>query len=195
MAWLEPLLSERVGLAPEARAVAQAFGRRKLMIQPRAADARRALGRRGHDPEVRLKRDLWDGLLREAYGDEVGDDSRPAAYLPDHRRQDDRHPRAGPAGRRTRGAAVRPRAGRNGILGAVEADFFDWPLQLAGRRRSGAPGRPADRALPPRDVEADVLKVLYESLVDPDERHDLGEILHAGLACRAYRGAQRWTRR
>ncbi len=27
------------------------------------------------DPEVRLKRDLWDGLLREAYGEEVGDDS------------------------------------------------------------------------------------------------------------------------
>jgi hypothetical protein len=29
----------------------------------------------GIDPEVRLKRDLWDGLLREAYGEEVGDDS------------------------------------------------------------------------------------------------------------------------
>lgn len=26
-----------------------------------------------------------------------------------------------------------------------------------------------------RDVEADVLKILYESLVDPDQRHDLGE--------------------
>ncbi|MBV9747820.1 MAG: N-6 DNA methylase [Acetobacteraceae bacterium] len=26
-----------------------------------------------------------------------------------------------------------------------------------------------------RDVEVDVLKILYESLVDPDERHDLGE--------------------
>ena len=25
--------------------------------------------------EVRLKRDLWDGLLREAYGEEVGEDS------------------------------------------------------------------------------------------------------------------------
>ena len=26
-----------------------------------------------------------------------------------------------------------------------------------------------------RDVEADVLKILYESLVDPEQRHDLGE--------------------
>ena len=27
------------------------------------------------DPEVRLKRDLWDGLLREAYGEDVGGDA------------------------------------------------------------------------------------------------------------------------
>ena len=28
----------------------------------------------GDHPEVRLKRDLWDGLLRQVYGDEVGSD-------------------------------------------------------------------------------------------------------------------------
>ncbi|MBV9736520.1 MAG: hypothetical protein JO209_11500, partial [Acidisphaera sp.] len=75
MAWLEPLLSERPDLLPDPRAVAQAFGRGSLTF----ARARMALdalwAALRDDPEVRLKRDLWDGLLREAYGEEVGGDS------------------------------------------------------------------------------------------------------------------------
>ena len=62
-----------------------------------------------------------------------------------------------------------------GILGAVEADFFDWPLRLpAGAElvRQVAQGAARFRL---RDVETDVLKILYESLIDPDQRHDLGE--------------------
>nr|WP_246734058.1 N-6 DNA methylase [Oharaeibacter diazotrophicus] len=62
-----------------------------------------------------------------------------------------------------------------GIVGAVEADFFDWPLLAAD-------GAALVHALAAetvrfrlRDVEVDVLKSLYESLIDPDERHDLGE--------------------
>ena len=67
-----------------------------------------------------------------------------------------------------------------GIVGAVEADFFDWPLLAEG-------GYQLVRALAAetirfrlRDVEVDVLKSLYESLIDPDERHDLGPDLHGG---------------
>jgi len=62
-----------------------------------------------------------------------------------------------------------------GIHGAVESDFFDWVL-----------GDPAGEALVRRimnhvrrfrlrEVESDVLKILYESLIDRDERHGLGE--------------------
>ncbi|HKM64957.1 MAG TPA: N-6 DNA methylase [Acidisphaera sp.] len=62
-----------------------------------------------------------------------------------------------------------------GILGAVEADFFDWPLKLpAGADLIRQVAAEAAR-FRLRDVQTDVLKVLYESLVDPDERHDLGE--------------------
>ena len=62
-----------------------------------------------------------------------------------------------------------------GIVGAVEADFFDWPLLAGGGDdlvRSLAAETVRFRL---RDVEVDVLKSLYESLIDPDERHDLGE--------------------
>ena len=75
MAWLELLLSDDADLMPDARAVAQAFGRGSLAF----SRARLTLQGLWHalkdDPEVRLKRDLWDGLLREAYGAEVGDDT------------------------------------------------------------------------------------------------------------------------
>src|SRR5262249_37851455 len=62
-----------------------------------------------------------------------------------------------------------------GIVGAVEADFFDWVLKrpAGGELVRHVALQTARFRL--RDVETDVLKVLYESLVDPDERHDLGE--------------------
>ena len=176
MAWLEPLLSDRPDLLPEPRAVAQAFGRASVTF----GRARQVLDglwiTLRDDPEVRLKRDLWDGLLREAYGESVGEDSlflqhtyltivvkAIAARVLDLSVDD---PAALLSGRAL---------ADEGILGAVEADFFDWPLKLpagAGLIRHVARQTARFRL---RDVEADVLKVLYESLVDPDQRHDLGE--------------------
>jgi hypothetical protein len=62
-----------------------------------------------------------------------------------------------------------------GIVGAVEADFFDWPLKLpAGQELIRHVAQQTAR-FRLRDVEVDVLKILYESLVDPEQRHDLGE--------------------
>ncbi len=176
MAWLEPLLSDRPDLLPEPRAVVQAFGRASLTFG-RARLALDALwAELRDDPEVRLKRDLWDGLLREAYGEPVGEDAlflqhtylavvvkAVAARVLDLSVDD---PAALLSGRAL---------ADEGILGAVEADFFDWPLRLpAGAElvRQVAVQAARFRLV---DVEVDVLKTLYESLVDPDQRHDLGE--------------------
>ena len=61
LAWLEPLLSDRPDILPEPRGVAQAFGRDSLTFGQARHGAGRVCGRRcGDDPEVRLKRDLWD---------------------------------------------------------------------------------------------------------------------------------------
>jgi SAM-dependent methyltransferase len=177
LAWLEPLLSDRPDLLPEPRAVVQAFGRASLTFGRARLVLDALWAALNGDPEVRLKRDLWDGLLREAYGDEsVGADTlflqhsylamvvkAIAARVLDLPVDD--------------AAAVL--SGRSladeGIAGAVEADFFDWPLKRAeGAALVREVAQQAAR-FNLRDVQADVLKILYESLVDPDQRHDLGE--------------------
>jgi len=129
-----------------------------------------------NDPEVRLKRDLWDGLLREAYGDDVGDDAlflqhtyltivvkAIAARVLDLPVDDPVALLSGQA------------LADEGILGAVEADFFDWLLKLPAGAELVRHVALQTARFRLRDVEADVLKILYESLVDPDQRHDLGE--------------------
>jgi SAM-dependent methyltransferase len=176
MAWLEPLLSDRPDILPEPRAVAQAFGRFSLTFGQARMTLDTLWAVLKDDPEVKLKRDLWNGLLSEAYGEAVGDDSlflqhtyltmvvkAIAARVLDL-------PVGDPA------ALLSGRAlADEGILGAVEADFFDWPLKLTAGAELVRQVALQTARFRLRDVEADVLKILYESLVDPDQRHDLGE--------------------
>lgn len=176
LSWLEPLLSPVPEVMPTPIAVALAFGRYSLAFGRAQAELRRLWAELGDHPEVRLKRDLWDGLLRQVYGDDVGSDAlflqhtyltilvkAIAARVLDLAVDD---PAAMLSGRLL---------ANEGIIGAVEADFFDWPLLGQGgddlvRSLAGETVR-----FRLRDVEVDVLKSLYESLIDPDERHDLGE--------------------
>ena len=62
-----------------------------------------------------------------------------------------------------------------GLQGIVESDFFAWPLEVAG-------GLPLIKAVADRvarfdwrNAPADVAAVLYESVIPPDERRQLGE--------------------
>lgn len=176
LAWLEPAVSDRDDLPPEPLNVARELGRDSLTY-------RRALGiledlwdtLKDH-PEVRLKRDLWNGLLREVYGAPVGDDglflqhtyltilakTLAARVLDVH--EDEAHALLS-------GSAL----ARNNIFGAVESDFFDWVLQ--DERGADLVTRIARQAgrFRLRDASVDLLKALYESLIDPEQRHDLGE--------------------
>lgn len=176
LSWLEPLLSPEPEVMPTPIAVAFTFGRYSLAFGRARAELRRLWSEVGDHPEARLKRDLWEGLLRQVYGDDVGSDAlflqhtyltilvkSIAARVLDLAVDD-------PA-QLLSGALL----ANEGIVGAVEADFFDWPLLAGGGDdlvRSLAAETVRFRL---RDVEVDVLKSLYESLIDPDERHDLGE--------------------
>ena len=127
-------------------------------------------------PEVKLKRDLWDSLLREVYGEAVGEDRLflQHTYLTILAKTV-----AARALERPADNAAAILSGQTltelGIHGAVEGDFFDWVLsdpdghilvlQLANQ---------ASR-FHLKNVQTDVLKALYESLMDPEQRRDLGE--------------------
>ncbi len=176
LAWLEPALTERDDLSPDPLTVRRELGRESLTFgRARGVLERLWAALRDH-PEAGLKRQLWDGLLREVYGTAVGDDGlflqhtyltivakTVAARVLDLPASD--------AAAIMSGRALE----EEGIQGAVESDFFDWVLlhpEGAGLVRRVA-GQAARFRL--RDVEADVLKALYESLIDPAQRHDLGE--------------------
>jgi SAM-dependent methyltransferase len=176
LAWLEPALSNRDDLVPDALIVERELGRESLSFGRARGILERLWAELRAHSEVVLKRQLWDGLLREAYGTPVGDDAlflqhtyltivakTIAARVLDLRIDD----------------AVAILSGRaldeEGIQGAVESDFFDWILELSeGRDLVLRIARQAAR-FRLRDVEVDVLKALYESLIDPAQRHDLGE--------------------
>lgn len=176
LAWLEPALSNRDDLVPDPLVVQRELGRGSLTF----GRARRALealwARLGDHPEVRLKRELWDGLLRSSYGDAVGDDAlflqhtyltvvakTLAARVLDLPAEDATAILSGQA------------LAEAGIHGAVESDFFDWVLlEEEGHDLVRRIARQVAR-FRLRDVEVDILKALYESLIDPEQRHDLGE--------------------
>jgi hypothetical protein len=176
LAWLEPALSSRDDLSPEPLIIQRELGRASLTFA-RARGVLESLWRMlSTHPEVMLKRQLWDRLLRVVYGTTVGDDSlflqhtyltivakTVAARVLDLPAVD----------------AISVLSGQSladaGIHGAVESDFFDWVLQhVEGRALVLRVARQAAR-FRLHDVQVDVLKALYESLIDPAQRHDLGE--------------------
>jgi len=176
LAWLEPALSNRDDLTPDPLTVERELGRNSLSFGRARGVLERLWAELGAHSEVLLKRQLWDGLLREAYGTAVGDDAlflqhtyltvvakTIAARVLDLPADD--------AAAILSGQAL----DEEGIQGAVESDFFDWVLQLPdGQDLVRRIARQTAR-FRLRDVEVDVLKSLYESLIDPAQRHDLGE--------------------
>jgi hypothetical protein len=176
LAWLEPALSSRDDLSPEPLIIQRELGRTSLTFA-RARGVLESLWQNlASHPEVTLKRQLWDRLLRVVYGTAVGDDSLflQHTYLTIVAKTVAVRVLDLPAA-----DAISILSGQSltdaGIHGAVESDFFDWVLQHdEGRRLVLRVARQAAR-FRLHDVQADVLKALYESLIDPAQRHDLGE--------------------
>jgi len=176
LGWLEPAVSDRQDLHPDPLTIARELGRDSLTFRRARETLRELWARLATHPEVRLKRDLWDRLLREVYGEEVGQDAlflqhtyltivakTIAARALDLPAEDSEAILSGAALEEV------------GIRGAVESDFFDWVLQHPdGHDLTRRLARQASR-FRLAEVRTDVLKTLYESLIDPEQRRDLGE--------------------
>lgn len=174
--WLGAAVAVAADLLPTPEVVTRELGRGSLAWQVAREELAAMWAEVGEHPDVRLKRGLWSQLLERVYGASVDTDDLffQHTYLTVVAKTMATHvlgivmPDPGDllAGRAFQEA---------GIGGVVEGDFFDWPL--AAERGSELVRRIALQAarFRLRDVQADVLKGLYESLIDPEQRHDLGE--------------------
>lgn len=176
LAWLDGVLLLSISILPEAEAVRRDLGRGSLTFAIARSTLKELWDEVKENADVRLKRELWAALLSMVYGSRVESDDLFFQHtyltivaktmatqvlgrgLPE--------PEALLSGRSFDDAR---------ISGAVESDFFDWVLAAAGSR--DLINRLAQQVLrfDLRHLHQDVLKVLYESLIDPEQRHYLGE--------------------
>ena len=179
--WLESVLATTEQIKPTPREVERRLGALSPATQLDLADLRALYAASRKDPEVQLKRELWARLLIAALGTNFEDSdelfvthtylvltaellAHAVMGIPIDAVEED--VRALLEGRQFDLA---------GLHGVVEADFFDWPAAVP----AGAPIiKGIARRLASFDwsqVEHDVLKALYESVIDAETRRNLGE--------------------
>ena len=175
--WLQSVVATGDSLTPDPQTITREFGRESLA----ARRALRALGtlweQIGETPEARLKRALWERLLGLAYGADVGDDRLflqhtylviVAKAMAWSAMIDDRPEDAT--------ALLHDAAFSDiGIVGQSEPDFFDWVLASEDGAKFVMRTERQVARFRLHDIQVDILKALYESLIDPETRHDLGE--------------------
>jgi hypothetical protein len=176
LAWLDGALALKSSLTPDALTIRAELGHDSVAYH-RVDKLLRGMWERLKDnPAILLKRQLWEELLKLVYGREVRSDAlwfqhtflvvvaKSIALAVMRLNEDD--PKRLLSGQAFADA---------GINGAVESDFFDWVASdhdgedLVRRIMTHV------RRFRLSEVESDVLKILYESLVDREERHGLGE--------------------
>ena len=177
LAWLQGAVAVGDSLLPNPETLTREFGRNSLAARRALDDLGRLWTALGATPEARLKRELWENLLGLAYGAHVSDD---ALFL--------QHTYLAVVAKAIAWAALIESPAQDaeallhgaaftdaGISGQSEPDFFDWPLaDAAGRDLVLRISRHVNR-FRLQDIRMDILKALYESLIDPETRHDLGE--------------------
>ena len=179
--WLEGVLATAERITPTPHEIAARLGADSPAHALDISDLTVLYGSHQSLPSVRLKRELWAKLLTTALGTAFSDDDRlfiehtllvTMAEIIAHAVVgiDPAHPSVSPA--------ILVRGGlftQAQITGVVDHDFFDWVAEVPG-------GQQWVRTLARRlarfawgQVEHDVMKVLYESVINADERHRLGE--------------------
>jgi hypothetical protein len=184
LAWLDTAVSIDDALLPEPATVERELGKASLAYDLACESLVQAWSELGADPEAKLKRELWAQLLERVYGAPVDTDELfiQHTYLTIV---------AKAMATQVLGAEFTDADSLlsgsafvdAGIYGAVESDFFDWVLLHDGGVDIVERLWHQVRRFRLVDVRHDVLKVLYESLIDPEQRKDLGEYLHTRLAC------------
>ena len=176
LAWLDGALALKVSLPPDPTTVRIELGAESVAFR-KAEMALRALWERGKAiPAILLKRQLWAQLLKIVYGRDVESDAlwlqhtylvivaKCIAFAVLGLNENDPE-------RLLSGEAL----ASAGVTGAVESDFFDWIVADPDGAKLVRRVMAHVRRFRLAEVDSDVMKTLYESLIDRAQRHGLGE--------------------
>ena len=176
LAWLQSVLAVGDELAPEPERVRRELGRDSPAYRRAQGELAALWGEVSRRPDVQVKRKLWGDYLEQVYGTRVGADDLflQHTYLTIVAKTMATSV-LGVAPTEAEALLSGTAFTQAGISGAVESDFFDWVLSASGGSELVLQLARQVGRFRLADVEHDVLKGLYESLIDPEERHDLGE--------------------
>jgi len=180
LVWLEGVMSTAARLVPTPLEVERKLGATSPGFQLDLAELRDIYAFCRNDSEIRMKRELWARLLAAAFGthfEDTDDLFIEHTYLV-LTAETVAHALVGfdlHGGIDPKPLVTGELFHQHEITGVVDADFFDWPVATD---RGAAFVRELSRRLARfkwAEVDHDVLKVLYESVIDSDTRHALGE--------------------
>lgn len=179
--WLEVILATTDKVAPTPSQIVRRLGSDSPAAQLDLADLRALYEVCRTDPEVQLKRELWARLLLAALGtnfeesDELFVLHTYLVLIAELIAHEAMGLAVGDAAVDARALLEGQRFATAGLHGVVEPDFFDWPaMTTEGSRIIVAIARRLSR-FEWQNVDRDVLKALYESVIDADTRRRLGE--------------------
>ncbi|HCK83458.1 MAG TPA: hypothetical protein DHW63_02745 [Hyphomonadaceae bacterium] len=176
LAWIDGAVAALPELKPDALNIKAELGGESIAFLRAMDQLSKAWAAVADHPTASLQRQLWARLLNLVYGRDIEQTSLwlqhtylvivAKAIAANVLRVSTDDAESVLTGKEFRNARV---------FGAVESDFFDWVLLAPG----GADLVTKIVAHVGRfrwpDVEADVLKIVYESLIDAEQRHGLGE--------------------
>ncbi len=177
--WLEGVLATSQDIAPIASEIRSRLGAESSSHKLDRATLTALYDQHRDLPTVKLKRELWSRLLTSALGTQFDDSDElfvehtllvNSAEIIAHAVLGLSITNLDP-----RSLLLGAKFDESGIYGVVEADFFDWVIEVPqGNRFVLTLSRRLAR-FRWDDVEHDVLKVLYESVIGTNTRKKLGE--------------------
>jgi hypothetical protein len=180
--WLDAYLFTQRNVPPTSADIVLRFGQHSPAFQASSRILQSLLQRLSSTPALAVKRQQWNTLLAKVYGSDIGNDT---LFI--------RHTYLNQFAKLLAYASLRgiPRdeadlAGiisgdafhRFGVSNVGEIDFFSWILAPEVRADAVDMLRRLSQGLIVYDltrIDEDLLKQLYQDLVDPETRHDLGE--------------------
>lgn len=181
--WFDGFLFSVKELAPSSRDIVKRFGPRSPVFLSSFQKLKHMFSQSKDNPSVKVKFEEWDKLLAKVYGSSVASDElflrhtylsilvKLIAYLALFR---ERPKQKDEFFSILEGEAFRQR----GFQNLAESDFFTWVLSAPLVNDAHGLLRGLAQHISVYNlskINEDLLKELYQQLVDPETRHDLGE--------------------